>query len=102
MAELQARVRQNYWAILVAAVACFLFEAGWYTLFLNAWLEGIGRTMSWLENCGMNPALQYGTALVSAAGGLLCENTGASTRGETGLEETGLEGVRETGLGETT
>ena len=67
MTELQPRVRQNYWAILVAAVACFLFEAGWYTLFLQSWLDGIGRSMSWLENSGMNPAFQYGTALVSAA-----------------------------------
>lgn len=67
MTELQPRVRQNYWAIFVAAVACFLFEAGWYTLFLQAWLDGIGRSMNWLESSGMNPALQYGTALVSAA-----------------------------------
>jgi hypothetical protein len=62
------RVRQNYLAILVAAIACFLFEAGWYTLFMKAWLNGIGRTMEWLESAsGYNPPLQYGTALVSAA-----------------------------------
>ncbi|MGA2834260.1 MAG: DUF1761 domain-containing protein [Terracidiphilus sp.] len=67
MTELQPRVRQNYLAIAVAAVACFLFEAGWYSLFLKAWLDGIGRSMSWLMNCGMSPSLQYGTALVSAA-----------------------------------
>jgi Protein of unknown function (DUF1761) len=66
MTDSQPRVRQNYWAIVVAAVACFLFEAGWYTLFLQAWLDGIGRSMNWLMSCGMNPALQYGTALVSA------------------------------------
>jgi hypothetical protein len=67
MTELQPRVRQNYWAIAVAAVACFLFEAGWYKFFLQDWLEGIGRSMNWLMSSGMNPALQYGTALVSAA-----------------------------------
>jgi len=39
-------VRQNYWAIAVAAIACFLFEAGWYTIFMQQWLEGIGRTVN--------------------------------------------------------
>jgi hypothetical protein len=61
------RVRLNYVAILVAAVANFLFEAVWYTLFLKSWLSGIGRTMEWLEAAGVNPALQYGTALACAA-----------------------------------
>jgi len=67
MTDAEPRVRQNYLAILVAAIACFLFEAGWYSLFLQGWLEGIGRTKEWLMATGVNPALQYGTALVSAA-----------------------------------
>ncbi|HUX45903.1 MAG TPA: DUF1761 domain-containing protein [Terracidiphilus sp.] len=62
-----SRVRQNYVAILVAAIACFLLEAGWYSFFMDGWLNGIGRTRQWLLATGMNPALQYGTALVSAA-----------------------------------
>jgi len=62
-----SRVRQNYWAILVAAIACFLFEACWYSLFLQGWLDGIGRSREWLMSSGMNPNLQYGTALISAA-----------------------------------
>jgi Protein of unknown function (DUF1761) len=62
------KVRQNYLAILVAAVACFLFEAAWYSYFMQAWLNGIGRTREWLMSAaGYNPALQYGTALVMAA-----------------------------------
>jgi hypothetical protein len=62
------RVRQNYLANLVAAIACFLLEAAWYTYFMQAWLNGIGRTREWLMSpAGYNPALQYGTALVSAA-----------------------------------
>ncbi len=61
------RVRQNYLAIVVAAVACFAFEAAWYSYFLQAWLDGIGRSRAWLMSQGVNPALQYGTALVSAA-----------------------------------
>ena len=63
----QQTVRHNYWAILVAAVACFVFEAIWYTIFLQSWLSGIGRTMGWMTASGMNPSLQYATALVSAA-----------------------------------
>jgi Protein of unknown function (DUF1761) len=61
------RVRQNYLAITLAAVACFLFEAAWYSYFLQTWLDGIGRTGAWLMATGVNPALQYATALISAA-----------------------------------
>jgi hypothetical protein len=67
MTSEEPRVRQNYLAILVAAIACFLLEAGWYSYFMQAWLDGIGRTMAWLEHSGVNPAFQYGTALISAA-----------------------------------
>ncbi|HKD60615.1 MAG TPA: DUF1761 domain-containing protein [Terracidiphilus sp.] len=61
-----ARVRQNYLANLVAAIACFLLEAAWYSAFLQTWINGIGRTRAWLESSGMNPAIQYATALVMA------------------------------------
>ncbi len=62
------KVRQNYLAIVIAAIACFLFEAAWYTFFMQGWLDGIGRTREWLMSAaGYNPALQYGTALASAA-----------------------------------
>jgi hypothetical protein len=62
-----SRVRQNYLAITVAAIACFLFEAAWYSFFMQAWLDGIGRTREWLMASGVNPSVQYGTALLSAA-----------------------------------
>jgi len=61
------RVRQNYLAVLVAAVVCFLFEAAWYSFFVDVWLKGIGHDRAWLENTGVNPALQYATALVAEA-----------------------------------
>ena len=65
----KATVRQNYLAIVVAAIACFLFEAFWYSVFLQSWLTGIGRSMEWLKSgAGYNPALQFGTALVCEAG----------------------------------
>jgi hypothetical protein len=67
MSNDQPRVRQNYLAIVIAAIACFGFEAGWYTLFLQPWLDGIGRSREWLMSQGVNPLLQYGTALISAA-----------------------------------
>jgi hypothetical protein len=62
-----SRVRQNYLAILIAAIANFLFEAGWYSYFLQGWLDGIGHTREWLLGTGVNPAIQYCTALVAAA-----------------------------------
>jgi hypothetical protein len=63
----QSKVRINYWAIIVAALACFLLEAVWYTIFLKAWLEGTGRTMGDMTNQNVSEVLQYGIALVSAA-----------------------------------
>ena len=63
----QPRVRQNYLAILIAAIACFLLEAGWYSYFLQSWISGIGRTEEWLSHTGVNQALQFATALVAQA-----------------------------------
>jgi uncharacterized membrane protein len=59
------RIRQNYLAIILAAIVCFLIEAAWYSYFLEAWLKGIGRTDAWLISTGVNPALQYATAMLS-------------------------------------
>jgi hypothetical protein len=80
----ESRVKQNYLAILVAAVACFLLEAGWYSTFIHPWLNGIGRTSQWLTNTGVNPALQFAVALVAeavmaAAISCLIQLTGAQT-----------------------
>lgn len=61
------RIRLNYWAIPVAVIACFVFEAIWYSIFLRTWLDGIGRTMAWLEASGMNQYVQYATAMVMSA-----------------------------------
>lgn len=61
------RVRQNYMANVVAAIAAFLLEAAWYSYFMQTWIDGIGRTREWMTSSGMNPAVQYATALVMAA-----------------------------------
>jgi len=58
------RIRQNYLAIVVAAAACFLFQAVWYGAFLDVWLKGIGRDRNWLEHSGVNPFLQWAVALL--------------------------------------
>jgi hypothetical protein len=64
----QSRVRQNYWAILAAAIACFLLEAAWYSLFIQTWMNGIGRTEQQLMGPGSPPMyLKFATALVSSA-----------------------------------
>ena len=62
-----SRVRHNYVAILVAALAGFLLEAGWYSSFYTIWLEGVGRTEDWLRQNSPNRALQFATALVCTA-----------------------------------
>lgn len=54
----------NWIAILVAAIASFLFEALWFTLFMNPWLAGVGRTREWLMSAPTTPALQYLTAFL--------------------------------------
>lgn len=61
-------VRQNYVAILVAAIVCFLLEAAWYSFFNQAWLAGTGRTRAWLMSQGVSPAVQYGVAILAAIG----------------------------------
>ncbi len=61
-----SNIRLNWIAILVAAIASFLFEALWYSVFMNEWLLGIGRTKEWLMSSGMNPSIQYGVAILCA------------------------------------
>jgi len=67
MSDSQSKVSQNYLAIVVSAIACFLFEAGWYSTFTQTWLNGIGRTTKELMSAGVNPALQFAVALIAEA-----------------------------------
>jgi hypothetical protein len=59
-----SNIRLNWVAILVAAIASFLFEALWFSVFMKEWLSGIGRTMEWLVATGINPAIQYAVAIL--------------------------------------
>jgi Protein of unknown function (DUF1761) len=68
MTEMKAR--QNYWAILVAAIGCFLLEAVWYSVFMQQWVDGIGRTHEWQLAVQASPRLvfgQFATALFASA-----------------------------------
>jgi hypothetical protein len=49
----EPRVRQNYWAILVATIVSFGLAAVWYQTFMQAWLEGVSRTMEWFKSSGV-------------------------------------------------
>jgi Protein of unknown function (DUF1761) len=82
----ELRVRQNYWAILVATVASFGLAAVWYQTFMQPWLEGVGRTMEWFKNSGVPTFLPPVVAFVMA--GLMAtaishvtQLTGAQTAG---------------------
>jgi hypothetical protein len=87
----QSRVQQNYWAIVVSAIACFMFQALWYWVFLKPWLAGIGHSMEWMMGpAAYSPVLQYGTAFVSA--GLIAAAISCVTQ-LTG-PQTALRGVR--------
>jgi hypothetical protein len=61
------RISSNRLAIVVAAIVSFLFEAIWFTVFMNSWLEGIGRTKESPVSAStttVTRGLQYATALI--------------------------------------
>lgn len=62
-----SRVQRNIWAIAVAALASFVLAAGWYTVFLQPWLNGISRTLAALKATGVPEWVPYAVALVLAA-----------------------------------
>lgn len=62
-------IRLHWPAIAVAAIASFLFEAVWFSLFMDPWLRGIGYTrttyFATLQTVHtVTPNLQYATALL--------------------------------------
>ena len=57
-------VRHYPLAIIVATLCYFGLGAVWFTMFRNAWLEGIGKTMEQLMASGISPMLAYGVALL--------------------------------------
>jgi Na+-transporting NADH:ubiquinone oxidoreductase subunit NqrD len=57
-------VRHYPLAIIVASLCYFGLGAVWFTIFRNAWLEGVGRTMEQIQTSGVTPALVYIVALL--------------------------------------
>jgi hypothetical protein len=49
--------------VLVAAVVYWLLGAAWFTIFSNAWLASIGKTMEQLQGA-VNAGIAYSIALV--------------------------------------
>lgn len=60
-------VRHNPAAIALATFLYFALGGAWFTLFMHAWLVGIGRTMSDLKESGTPPWLGYVIALIMSA-----------------------------------
>jgi uncharacterized membrane protein len=60
-------VRHNPLAIGVATLIYFVLGAAWFTMFMNPWLAGTGRTMAELKASSMPPWLGYVVALVMTA-----------------------------------
>jgi hypothetical protein len=60
-------VRHNPAAIVVAALLYFFLGGVWFTMFMNPWLAGIGRTTAELKASGTPPWLGYVVALVMTA-----------------------------------
>jgi Protein of unknown function (DUF1761) len=77
-------VRHYPLAIIVATFCYFGLGAVWFTVFRNAWLEGIGKTMEQLQASGVSPLLAYLVALMLTLAlalflSWLIQVTGAST-----------------------
>lgn len=58
------RYRIHWPAVVVAMIASFLFEAGYFSWLMNAWLAAIGHDMTWINSLpkGMIP-VQFAVAL---------------------------------------
>jgi Na+/H+-translocating membrane pyrophosphatase len=83
------KFKLNWVAILVAAIASFLFEALWFSVFMSQWLAGIGRTMEWLTSSGMSPAIQYAVAILCSIIGAIVLTICIQASGE----QTALRGI---------
>ena len=59
------KTKVNWTAVIVAAVAHFLLGAVWFTIFQQAWLNGIGKTMEQLK-------LEAGSATLAYIVAFLC------------------------------
>jgi hypothetical protein len=54
----------NPWAIVVAAIASFVFGAVWYGTLANTWMAAVGKTEADIKNAG-SPIPLYAMTLVA-------------------------------------
>jgi len=54
----------NYWAIMLAAAASFMFGAVWYGTFAKPWMAAIGKTEAEIRGTGQTPIL-YLVAIIA-------------------------------------
>jgi hypothetical protein len=47
----------NYWAVMLAAAASFLFGAAWYGAMAKPWMAAVGKTEDEIQASGQSPAL---------------------------------------------
>jgi hypothetical protein len=60
-------VRHNPLAIIVATILYFLLGGVWFTVFKQAWLLDVGRTLEELQAANISPAVTYGSAIITTA-----------------------------------
>ena len=78
------KVRLNYLAILVSALVYFGMQAVWFTVFMNEWLAGLGKTADQLRQEGASVVLAYvvgfaGALVMAAAISWFTQMTGKQT-----------------------
>jgi hypothetical protein len=59
------KVRHNPFAIVVASFLYFALGGVWFTVFKQAWMNGIGRTQEELMATGVSPAISYSIAIIT-------------------------------------
>ena len=55
----------NYWAVIIAAVASFLFGGVWYGLLSQPWMRAIGKTEAEIKSSGRSMPLLFAITFVA-------------------------------------
>lgn len=58
-------VRHNWLAIAVATLVYFMLGGVWFTVLINPWLAGIGRTQEAIMAAGVPLGVTYGSAVLT-------------------------------------
>ena len=55
----------NYWAIVVAAAASFLFGGVWYGMLSKPWMAALGKTEAEIKSAGRPMGLLFGITMLA-------------------------------------